>query len=297
MRRNQHAGRTKDASASRAALRPLAAAFAVLASLSLLLSSPVRAADEPPQPKADANPLYITLGSYAVWAPRFEGSTRHDIAPWPIISWRRADEKEWLELPTDGLDISLIETDNFRAGPVGFLRWQRDNSTIQPRGFSRVGRGHSSIDLSLEGGGFLEYWPTEWLRTRLEVRESLLGASGLLAVASTDLVWKPSRDLTMAAGPRVTLADRRFMTSYYGVSPTQAATSGLSTYAPQAGLRSVGAGAFIRYKLSPNWTTQAFIDYNRLTGEAGDSPVILNRGSPDQYMVGLGLSYTFKTPW
>ena len=257
------------------------------------------AADEPAvatTTKADS-PLLITLGSYGVYGPRFEGSKRHDIGPWPIISWRNAGDKEWLELPTDGIDLALVETENFRFGPVGYWRWQRDTSTISQRGFGRIGRGKTAIDLSIEGGLFAEYWPVEWLRTRVEAREALFGANGMVANISSDVVWKPTSAWTFAAGPRLSLADRDFMEDYYGVTAAQSLASGLRTYNASPGLRSYGAGTFAKYKLSPEWTTQAFFNYEHLTGSAGDSPVISARGSREQYMVGLGLSYTFKAPW
>ncbi len=245
----------------------------------------------------DNSPLLITLGSYGVYAPRFEGSKRHDLSPWPIISWHRQGEKEWLDLPTDGIDYALIETDNFRAGPVGYWRWQRSTSTLRERGFSRLGHGRSAIDLSLEGGLFAEYWPAAWLRTRIEARQAFVGANGLVANISADLVWRPSSSLTLAAGPRVSLADREFMEDYYGVTAAQSASSGLPTYKPGSGVRTVGVGTYAKYKLTPNWAAQAFVDYQHIVGPAGDSPVITTRGSREQVMVGLGLSYTFKSPW
>lgn len=278
--------------AGRSTLAALAAVLVVLAPVAGSADEPARAEAQP-----DKGPLLITLGSNLVWAPRFEGSRRHDVGPWPIISWRNQGDREWLDLPTDGLDFALIETDNFRAGPVGYWRWQRDNGTIAPRGFARIGGARSSIDLSLEGGGFLEYWPSEWLRTRLELRESFFGASGLLGILATDVVWRPDKTWTFSAGPRLTLADRRFMESYYGINAAQSLMSGLPVFSPQAGMRSYGANAFVRAKLSESWTAQAFVDYQHLTGSAGDSPVITSRGTPEQYMVGVGISYTFKAPW
>lgn len=248
--------------------------------------------------EASGGPLLITLGGNAVFAPRYEGASRHSFGPWPIISWRRPGEKEWLDHPTDGLDFSLIETENFRMGPVGFLRWQRDNATIPARGFSRVGTGHTAIDLSLEGGIFAELWPAQWLRTRVELRESVVGARGMLAIFASDLVWRPDRAMTFSIGPRLTLADDRFMRSYYGVNAPQSVQSGLTLYNPDAGARSYGLSGLARYKLSEVWTTQVFAEYQRLTGPAGDSPVISGRGStPDQYLVGAGISYTFVAPW
>ena len=246
---------------------------------------------------AESGPLLITLGTNAVYSPRFEGSKRHDLGPWPIIGWRRDGDKEWLDFPTDGLDFSLIETENFRMGPVGFWRWQRDNSTIQPRGFTRFGKGHSSIDLSVEAGVFAEYWPVQWLRTRVELREAVLGATGLVANLASDLVWRPTSSWTLSAGPRLSIADGRFMQDYYGINASQSFTSGLPTYSPGAGVRSLGGAALARYKITPAWTTQAFVDYQHLSGPAGDSPVIATRGTREQYIVGMGLSYTFKAPW
>ena len=291
----RNAGRWTTGSRSRrsgVAVRLLASA---LLGLFALAGPAVQAADD--TAKSADGPLLITLGSYGVYGPRFEGSKRHDISPWPIISWRNANDKEWLDLPTDGIDYALIETNSFRFGPVGFWRWQRDTNTLAPRGFSRVGKGKSSIDLSIEAGLFAEYWPVEWLRTRVEVREALLGASGIIANISSDLVWKPNASWTFAAGPRASFADSEFMDDYYGVNAAQSATSGLPQFRTAAGIRSFGAGAFAKYKISEAWTTAGFFNYEHLTGAAGDSPVIITRGSREQYMLGLGLSYTFKAPW
>ena len=280
-----------------AGLFTIVALGVVLSGLPRALAADEVAIDVAKETAKGDSPLLITLGSYGVYGPRFEGSKRHDVAPWPIISWRNAGDKEWLELPKDGIDLALIETENFRFGPVGYWRFQRDVSTIQQRGFARVGHGKSSIDLSIEGGLFAEYWPAEWLRTRVEAREALFGASGLIGNISSDVVWRPTSKWTFAAGPRLSVADAEFMDSYYGVTYGQSATSGLPVYRAEAGLRSFGAGAFAKYKITPEWTTQGFFEYEHLTGSAGDSPVITTRGSREQFMLGLGLSYTFKAPW
>ncbi len=257
-------------------------------------SAPLRA-DEP-RP-ASAGPLYITLGANAVYGPTFDGSKRSDVGPWPIISWRNAADKQWLDLPTDGIDFALIETEKFRAGPVGYVRWQRGNELGTARGYSRFGQGNSAIDVSLEAGLFAEFWPVEWLRTRIEAREAVVGANGLIGILSSDLVWRPDGAWTLSAGPRLTLADRAFMESYYGVTAAQALASSVQAYAPSAGIRSYGGGAMARYKHSDSWTTQAFADYQHLTGPAGNSPLVRQHGSTEQLLLGVGASYTFRAPW
>ena len=246
---------------------------------------------------ASDNPLYFTIGSYGVFVPKFEGSRGHEISPWPIFSWHNQNDRQWLDLPRDGLEYTLYETDNFRFGAAGMFRWQRDSNTLLPRGFAKIGQGNSSIDLSLEAGAFVEYWPMQWLRTRLEARETIYGARGLVGYLSSDAVWRPTSAWTFSAGPRISIADREFMEDYYSVNASQAVNSGLPVFRAQAGLRSFGAGTFAKYKIDQAWTTKAFFEYEHLIGDAGDSPLITTRGSREQYMIGLGLSYTFKAPW
>lgn len=243
------------------------------------------------------SPLLITLGSYGVYSPRSEGSKQYRFSPSPIIGWRRESDRQWLDLPRDGIDYTLIETERFRFGPVGAFRFQTDNGSPAARGFRRVGKNSDSIDLSVEAGAFAEYYPVQWLRTRVELRESVIGASGLIGSVSADMIWRPDPTWTVAAGPRITLADSRFMHDYYSVTPAQSTTSGLPVYSASAGVRSVGVGAFAKHLLTSQIAVQGFAEYEHLTGGAGESPVIVTRGTRDQVSVGLGLSYTFRAPW
>jgi outer membrane scaffolding protein for murein synthesis (MipA/OmpV family) len=42
---------------------------------------------------------------------------------------------------------------------------------------------------------------------------------------------------------------------------------------------------------SPNWTIGAGIVYSRLADEAGQSPIVSDRGSRDQWVAGAGAMY------
>ena len=267
----------------------LAASSAALATVFGALS-PVLADDVAPGAPSGT---IITLGGYGLLVPKFEGSKREEFALRPIIGWRKPGDRVWLDLPNDGLDFEFIESDNFRAGAVGNIRFQRNTDTLRPRGFKRVG----STDLSVEAGGFAEYWPNTGLRTRVEVRNSFIGADGVIADFSADAVFHPAERWTLTGGPRLSLADQSFMDSYYGVTATQGASAGLTPFKADAGIRSYGAGVSARYQWSPDLTSLAYVEYQRLAGSAGESPLIDDRGSQDQITFGLGLKYSFRVDW
>jgi MipA family protein len=257
----------------------------------LAVAAPV-AAQEASVPAAPAGTI-VTIGGYGVLQPKFEGSKHQEFAFKPIVNIRKPGDRVWLDLPNDGLEFEFVETDNFRAGAVGNIRFQRDTNGLRPRGFKRVG----STDLSIEAGGFAEYWPSTALRTRVEVRNAFLGADGIIADVSADVVLHPTDRWTVTAGPRLSLADQSFMDGYYRVTSNQAAMAGLTQYKADAGLRSYGAGTSARYQWSDDVTTLAYVEYQRLAGSAGDSPLIATRGSADQFTFGLGLKYSFRVDW
>jgi MipA family protein len=263
---------------------------ALLWALAGIVATPL-SAQQTDASKSSASTIF-TIGGFGTYAPKFEGSKSYEAGFKPSFSFRSPGARVWLDLPHDGLDFELIETSNFRAGPVGNFRFQRDTDSLV-RGFKRI----RNIDLSVEAGGFVEYWPAEWLRTRAELRGAVIGADGLVADFSTDVVWRPDARWTGSLGARLSLADQSFMDSYYSITPAQALSSGLAQYKADAGLRSYGAGASLRYQWSDTWLTMGYVEYTRLAANPSDSPLITERGSPDQVTVGLGAKYSFRVDW
>ena len=77
------------------------------------------------------------------------------------------------------------------------------------------------------------------------------------------------------------------------MSAAESAASGLSPYAPGSGMKSVGVGGAIDWKTTEKLTTSVFAEYSRLTGPAADSSLVRERGSANQYLLGVSATYQF----
>ena len=76
----------------------------------------------------------------------------------------------------------------------------------------------------------------------------------------------------------------------------ESAASGLPIYNAGGGIRSVGAGTQLIKQWNTQWATHVFVEYDRLVGDAGDSPIATIRGTPDQFTFGAGFAYSFDIP-
>jgi outer membrane protein len=112
-------------------------------------------------------------------------------------------------------------------------------------------QGLGDVDWTLEVGGFAEYWPTDWLRTRLEVRRGFNGHEGIVADLTADLVVPLMERWMLSGGPRVTLADSKATAPYFSIDAAQSLASALPEFDAKGGVRSVGAGAQVRYQWTP----------------------------------------------
>jgi outer membrane protein len=254
-----------------------------IAVLSIILSCSPAAAE----PDWFFGPRTVTLGAEARFLPSFEGSSNTRFLPFPVFDIRRAGEARRFKSPRDGASIGIIETNNFRLGPTLKIRLPRNE------GDDIALRGLGDTKFAIEAGGFVEFWPVEWLRTRAELRQGFNGHHGLVADINADVVYKVSPQLTWSGGPRTTFESASTMQTYYGIDAQQSLLSGLPAYNPSRGLRSVGAGTLVRYEITPRWATHVFLEYERLTGPAANSPLITMRGSRNQVTTGIGLSYAF----
>jgi outer membrane protein len=95
--------------------------------------------------------------------------------------------------------------------------------------------------------------------------------------------------VSWSAGPRARFVGDAYNEAYFGVNAAQAAASGLPVYDVSGGLYSYGAGASVIAPLSSDrsWALVFVAGYDRLTGDAGDSPLVQQRGDDDQASIGL----------
>ena len=77
------------------------------------------------------------------------------------------------------------------------------------------------------------------------------------------------------------------------VNATESVDSGLSQYDPEGGVNSYGIGGAIDWKTTEKFATSVFGEYARLVGPAADSSLVEQRGSPNQFTVGVSASYRF----
>jgi len=91
----------------------------------------------------------------------------------------------------------------------------------------------------------------------------------------------------------VTWADHRYHDAYFSVAPADSAPSGLPAYDAGAGIQAVGVTAGLVTQLTRRWGIYSYAKYDRLAGDAADSPIVRRYGSRDQLSGGIALSYTF----
>ena len=258
----------------------------------LTMALPAVAADyqTAPAPVMSPKPVSlwtVTIGAEGRMLPEYEGGKDFRFSAVPIIRVAREGSEARFRSPRDSAGFALIDTGHFRAGPglkVKLGRKESDSSDL-------IGLGN--VDWTVEVGGFAEYWPTEWLRTRAEVRQGFNGHRGVIGELTADVVMPVTSQITLSGGPRMVLASGAAVSPYFGVSAAQSIASGLPVYSAEGGVRSYGAGAQVNYKWAPRWASHVFIEYDRLAGSAGNSPLVTQRGTRDQIQVGIGTTYSF----
>jgi outer membrane protein len=266
-----------------AAVLPFASAFAA----DLAPTSP----QTPQNPPPAALPMWtVEVGAEVRTLPRYQGSDDYGVFPVPFLDVRPAGTPPRFHAPRDGAGFAVYDTDALKAGPVGQLelgRRVKNNPDLA---------GLGNVGATAELGGFVEYWATPWLRSRLEVRQGFGGHHGVVSDGTVDFVMPVAPQWTLSGGPRLTLATKDANEPYFGVDAAQSAASGLPVYDAGGGVRSVGVGSQAIYRWNPQWSTYGFVELSRLTGDVGNSPIVTQRGSPDQAMVGLGATYSFNIP-
>ncbi|HEY0626482.1 MAG TPA: MipA/OmpV family protein [Allosphingosinicella sp.] len=254
-----------------------------LSAAALLAAAPATAQDAPDEDGG----WTVSIGPGAAVRPKFPGAEELEAGFWPVIDFYRTERGPSFETPDEGFGFGIVGNDKFRVGPTIQIQSGRDEEDAI--------LGIGDVGTTIEGGAFFESYLSDNLRLRGEVRKGFGGHKGLVGDVGGDFIMGDIDDFQFSIGPRVRLANKRYVRAFYGVNPAQSALTGLPVYDVDGGLHSAGALAFANYRLSDQLRLQAYGRYDRLLGDAKDSPLVLSDvGSRNQYEAGIGIAYSFR---
>ena len=249
------------------------------AALALLASAPAAAQEE--------RGWTLTIGGGAQVYPKYPGADSLGVNPMPIIDLRREGSPLPFEAPDEGWGFTILDDESaFNFGPAVRLQGKRQEED--------VGAPVGDVGFTVEAGAFVEAFPTRNFRLRAEGRQGLGGHKGLVGDLSADFVLRDRDTYIFSIGPRARLSDSDFQNAYFGITPAVASATGLPVYEADGGFHAVGVVAGLSLMLGRKWGLYGYAGYDRLVGDAADSPIVRAYGSRNQYSAGLGLFYEFS---
>ena len=273
-------------------MKPARLAPLLLASLALLM--PAISLAQGPPPKGWA----MTIGAAPLLGPAYRGSNDYALSIVPDLRFNYKDFF-FASIP-DGLGVNLVNTDKWQIGPLVKIRFGRGEedggNPFLITGGSDALLGLGDVRAAGEAGGFVQLVTGRW-QTRFELRQGFGGHDGLVADLTSSYRtgdnWPLVGPVIWSIGPRLSAGNGDFINPYFGVTEQQSIDSGLPQYSAGTSLVSVGVlGAIVR-PVTPRLAYTLFANYGRLLGDVADSPLVKERGSPNQFAVGIAIGYRF----
>lgn len=187
----------------------------------------------------------------------------------------------------DGVGLVLVDQGDLKAGPRMFYRFGREAND------SAALTGLQDIDDAIELGGFMSYVWRQWEITATLGRDVSDAHDGWVGEGKMMYEMQVSPELKVKFGPSATWANQNYMRSFYGVTATESAATGLRAYDPKSGFRDVTLGVEGEYSLDADWSLNFEARLSKILQDAADSPLVEDRGDDLQLFIGGGAKYNF----
>ena len=240
----------------------------------------------------DVFPNLVGLG--VGFTPEFSGAKDDIVGVAPGLRYQFSGYR-YVEWWGPVADINLIDSPNWQAGPMLDYRFGRSDVK------DPVVDSLSDIDGTVEGGAFASYsyLNTDGVPWRLRLGVSVMTDLGDrydgLSSTAWGSFWMPlSQTVFVGVGGGASFGSSSFMQTYYGITPADAVASGLPAYSPGGGVRNYFLWPAVIWQFDKNWAAGGMLFYQRLAGDAADSPIVRERGTAHQLTGGVGLGYVWK---
>jgi MipA family protein len=246
-----------------------------------------------PQKIAEMVPNMVGIGAGAV--PDYVGSDDYTFAAAPALYYQFGNTNRNVSWWGIFGSVNLIDSATWSAGPT--LQYRLGRKSVD----DAVVREMSEVDNSWEAGVFVGY---QYINTQgiPWIARANVGAQwnlnneydGTYWWASGQFFFPLREDLFVGVGGGLGGGGSSFNQTYFGVSPANAAASGLPVYSPGGGVSNAYIWPALIWRFHPNWLGAVGGMYSRVTGDAGDSPIVKDRGDANQWIGGVGVAYIWR---
>lgn len=227
----------------------------------------------------DRAPDRTVVGGAVIYAPAYQGAKDYRVLPFPVIDLKYG---RFFAGSRRGIGANLVDGDTVDVGAgVTFVPGYRRRDA--PAGIGRVSGGAGArISADVKAGRVM---------ASLGATKVLSGdLDGVLVDATLAMPLRPSGRLTLIPSVSTTWADGAYTRSYFGISASQAAASGLPAYRPGGGIKDVSVSLTASYRLTDRVSLGATGSVTKLTGDARESPIVFD---PIQPSAVLSAAYRF----
>lgn len=210
---------------------------------------------------AAAQDFSVDLGLGVTGKPVYPGAEDAEATPWLI--WRNARFGTAGEGDNQGFSVSPS------FGMVG-ERKPEDDAALA---------GTDKIERAYELGGKVSYGAGP-VTAYGSVRKGFEGHTGLTGELGAKYRTDLSDRITLWSGLELGYGDSDYNSTYFGVSPAEEIARKYGEYKPGGGINSAAVKFQARYAINDKTAILGEVEYGKLIGDAGDSPIVQEEWQP-----------------
>jgi outer membrane scaffolding protein for murein synthesis (MipA/OmpV family) len=243
----------------------------------------------------------VGLGVFAV--PDWYGSRDKEARPAPLVRYA-FDESRYIQLIGPELRANLMPRTDIRFGPLLRFRQRRDDD-VEDNIVSRMRPVASATEIGVFADYHMPLEPNRPLHKVVFSADLVGNTTGVYSGPTGNIratYFYPFPQAVMGyqllgtLGFGLFFASDHFNDKYFGIHgsdvllfPKRAG----QPYKAEGGLTSIKIPFSISSQVDPKWLVTVAGRWERLLGDAADSPVVKDRGNQNQWIIGAAASYLF----
>lgn len=242
-------------------------------------------------PDLKVKDIGVVAGAGAYVSPNYTGDDNYRVRALPFARVSYGDNF-WASVP-EGLNYRVYDKNGWTVTAKAEVAFRRDEDGDSFFAVTGSGTddliGLGNIGTSVEVGAGVSYG-TGPVSVGGSLRQGIGGHGAIIGDASVSYrhIFKAGNTpIAVFLTPNIKFGAADLTQTYYGITPEQSAGSGLPSFKTDGGIYSVGLNTLAFVPTSEKSAFMLYGSVRELTGDAADSPLILERGDSTQFFGGI----------